>query len=65
MGGKVEASSQLGRGSKYIITLQLRITDSILNFSDNFSNTMEKMQIFEDRGAFDFTPDFNRKFEIY
>jgi hypothetical protein len=63
MGGKVTVESELNVGSKFIITMQLRVTDKVI-FSINtpFMNERDKLRLFEEYGAYNFTPDFKNKF---
>jgi hypothetical protein len=59
MGGRVHVTSEVGKGSKFIITQQLKVIDKVVIQKDSkFMSNHEKLKIFTDMGAFNFTSDF-------
>ena len=61
MGGKVRVESILGEGSKFIITNQFRCVDKVIyhNKPNNSLSNLDKVQIFHDIKAFEYTENFH------
>ena len=63
MGGTVTVESELGVGSKFIITVQLKVTDKkVTLYKANELDNQAKIGKLRKLGAFNYTKDFNQKF---
>jgi hypothetical protein len=61
IGGNVNVESELGKGSKFSIVLNLQASDEIVNFPQS-SSVNEKIAKLEEMNAFGFTPSFTSNF---
>ena len=63
MGGTVHVESTLGVGSKFIITVQLRVIDKKISYDGvSLLENQAKLKKLKKLGAFNYTKDFSQKF---
>ena len=59
MGGSVHVESELGKGTQFFITLNIKTVDKL---NPNFNSPTTRIKAFEAMGAYNFTETFSTNF---